>query len=105
MADVQESQAILQRAMSLRQQSEELEKQLQFVSEQIAELQQFRDNLDILKVRDYAPYAGYRQVDYNTSNPYTIIRYNTKKIQDTSCVYSQESKPQANSISGTISGR
>ncbi|MFH1802134.1 MAG: prefoldin subunit alpha [archaeon] len=49
MTNVQESQAILQRAMSLRQQSEDVEKQLQFVSEQIAELQQFSENLDVLK--------------------------------------------------------
>lgn len=48
MDNAQESQAILQRAMGLRQESEEVEKQLQFVSEQIRELENFVENLDVL---------------------------------------------------------
>jgi len=42
------NQEILQKAMMLRQQSEETEKQLQFVSEQINELEQFGENLRVL---------------------------------------------------------
>jgi prefoldin alpha subunit len=49
MTDAQESHVILQRAMSLRQQSEEIEKQLEFVSEQIQELGQFNENLGVLQ--------------------------------------------------------
>lgn len=49
MENVQEGQAILQRAMMLRERSEEIEKQLGFVGEQISELQQFSENLEILK--------------------------------------------------------
>lgn len=42
-------QEILQRAMTMRQQSEEIEKQLSFIKEQIFELEQFADNLQTLK--------------------------------------------------------
>lgn len=49
MNEQEKGQAILHRAMQLREQSEEIEKQLQFVSEQISELQQFNANLEILK--------------------------------------------------------
>ncbi len=46
---MEEGQGLLQRAMRLREQSEEIEKQLEFVSEQITELRQFSANLEILK--------------------------------------------------------
>lgn len=49
MEDNARGQQILQRAMQLRGQSEEIEKQLDFISEQIAELQNFNSNLEILK--------------------------------------------------------
>ncbi|MBU0907070.1 MAG: prefoldin subunit alpha [Nanoarchaeota archaeon] len=48
MINVDESQELLHRAMSLREKSEEIEKQLQFVSEQISELNRFAENLDVL---------------------------------------------------------
>ena len=46
---MEEGQELLQRAMQLREQSEEIERQLEFVSEQITELRQFSANLEILK--------------------------------------------------------
>lgn len=48
MDNAQESQAILQRAMTLRGQSQEVEKQLEFISDQIRELQNFVENLEVL---------------------------------------------------------
>ena len=42
-------QEILQRAVMLRQQSEEVEKQLDFLKEQIAELEKFSESLKIIK--------------------------------------------------------
>jgi len=50
--DVGESQEILQRAMTLRQQSEEIEKQLEFVNEQVRDLGQFSENLETLDKSD-----------------------------------------------------
>ncbi|MFH1290175.1 MAG: prefoldin subunit alpha [Nanoarchaeota archaeon] len=44
-----ESQELLQRAMMLRQQSEEVEKQLNFVNEQLGGLEQFSENLKVLE--------------------------------------------------------
>jgi len=44
----EKSQEILHRAIHLREQSEEIEKQLQFIGEQISELQQFSSNLAVL---------------------------------------------------------
>jgi prefoldin alpha subunit len=49
MDEQEKSQELLHKAMHLREQSEEIEKQLQFVSEQISELQGFSSNLEILK--------------------------------------------------------
>ena len=40
---------ILQRAIALKQQSEEIEKQLDFVNQQIKELEEFSENLRVLE--------------------------------------------------------
>jgi|WetSurMetagenome_2_1015567.scaffolds.fasta_scaffold211592_3 prefoldin alpha subunit len=40
---------LLQKAMQMRQESEELEKQIEFVSQQITDMEQFRKNLDFIK--------------------------------------------------------
>ena len=47
--ELAENHEVLQRAIMLRDESEEIEKQLQFVSEQINELQQFIEGLKTLK--------------------------------------------------------
>ncbi|MBU0467093.1 MAG: prefoldin subunit alpha [Nanoarchaeota archaeon] len=49
MENLQENQELLQRAIMLRQQSEEIEKQLDFVNEQIKELEQFSGSLGVLE--------------------------------------------------------
>jgi prefoldin alpha subunit len=40
---------ILQKALQMRQETEELEKQIGFISQQITEMEQFRKNLDFMK--------------------------------------------------------
>jgi prefoldin alpha subunit len=45
-----EQQELLYKAMELRKQSEEVERNLQFVSEQIMELSNFKESLDVLGV-------------------------------------------------------
>ncbi|MCA9485900.1 MAG: hypothetical protein KC506_03590 [Nanoarchaeota archaeon] len=47
-----EGQEILQQAMLLRQESEEIERQLQFVNEQITDLEGFGNNLEALEKSD-----------------------------------------------------
>jgi len=48
MNEEQKSQELLQRALQLKEQSEEIERQLEFVSEQIKELTDFNSNLEVL---------------------------------------------------------
>ncbi|MBU0760996.1 MAG: prefoldin subunit alpha [Nanoarchaeota archaeon] len=43
------NEELLQRAVMLKQQSEEIEKQLDFVSEQIKDMEQFSENLGVLQ--------------------------------------------------------
>ena len=43
------NEAILQRAITLKQQSEQVEQQLNFVNEQIKELKEFSENLGVLE--------------------------------------------------------
>lgn len=47
-----DGQALLQKALELKEQSEETERQLQFVSEQMGELEQFRKSLEVLEKTD-----------------------------------------------------
>jgi len=48
MREQEKGQELLQRAMALKEQSEEIEKQLDFVNEQIKDLEQFSENLSLL---------------------------------------------------------
>jgi len=49
MNELEKNQELLNKAMRLREQSEEIERQLDFISEQISDLQNFHSSLELLK--------------------------------------------------------